>query len=97
MGQEPKKVESTGMGNTILGDVNHAPPVVIAGQQSNNLWPIAALALATSLPIGIAGAGAAAYLVGRNAAPKPQPTQPQEFSDESVSIGLGRLEDFVDE
>lgn len=80
------------MGTTILGDITH-PPTVVVQQPQNNLWPIVAAGLAAMLPVaglGAAGLGAAAMHLFT----QPQTTKQSEFDDESVRIGLGRLEDY---
>jgi sugar (pentulose or hexulose) kinase len=90
-----------GMGNTILGDINQPQPptvVVTGGNSQQSMWPAAALALAAMLPvagIGAAGAGAAAmYYFNQPEAKVEQPIAPTlEYEDQSVSIGLGRLDD----
>lgn len=89
--------EQDTMGNTILGDIHQPPTVVVAGQQSSTLTALA-LALAGLVPVGLGAAGAgaaAAYYLSqpRQQAVAPENPQP-EFEDSSVSIGLGRLEDF---
>jgi len=83
--------------NTILGDIHQPPTVVVAGQQSSTLTALA-LALAGLVPVGLGAAGAgaaAAYYLSqpRQQAIAPE-VQPPTFEDSSVSIGLGRLEDF---
>lgn len=81
--------EAEDMGHVILGDV-------ITEQTSKStdsaLKTIVALALAGTLGAGGLLTGAAAtYLLT-----KPQPTAPvPDTSDESVSLGLGRIEDYL--
>lgn len=87
--------EDTTMGNTILGDINQPPAVVITqpAPAQSNLSTALALALAGLVPVGVGAAGAgaaAAYLLSK---PNEQVVAP-EYEDTSVSIGLGRLEDF---
>lgn len=86
------------MSTTILGDVTH-PPAVVVQQPQSNLWPIVAAGLAAMLPVaglGAAGLGAAAmHFMTRPQAPVQQPGQPGDYQDESVRIGLGRLEDYT--
>lgn len=85
------------MGNVMLGDIHHPAPVVIAPppQQSNTIQT-ALLATALAAATGIGG-----YLLANNDKPDASvapPVQPTPgFDDESVSIGLGRLEDYLDE
>ncbi len=85
------------MGNTILGDVTHPTPIVVAGgqQPSSSLLPtVLALAAGALIP----GAGVAGYLL-KDAFNKPEvtPAPVQEFTDSTVSIGLGKIEDYIKE
>lgn len=98
-GSEETTRSEDDMGTTILGDITH-PPAVVVQQPQSNLWPIVAAGLAAMLPVaglGAAGLGAAAmHLLSQ----PPAPTQPgvvpmPGFEDESVRIGLGRLEDYT--
>lgn len=87
-----KSTESDEMGHTILGDVTHPAPIVITqpAQPQSNLLPIALAALAgLGIPTAMAGGAAAMYLLN-----KPAATQPQPYQDETVSIGLGRIDDY---
>jgi hypothetical protein len=89
-----KSTESDDMGHTILGDVTHPAPIVITqpSQPQSNLLPIALAALAgLAIPTALAGGALAAYMLTK------QPTtqqQPQTYQDETVSIGLGRIDDY---
>lgn len=91
---QPNAEQSDTMGHTILGDITTPPTVVVTGQQSS-VWPMAALVLASLLPlagIGAAGVGAvAAYLLTKQPTTQPDPN----FEDSSVSIELGRLNDYM--
>ncbi len=86
--------EDDDMGNTILGDVTHPTPIVVAGgqQQSSSLLPtVIALAAGALIP----GAGVAGYLLNA-ALVKPDIALPaQQFTDSSVSLGLGKIEDYL--
>jgi hypothetical protein len=75
---------------TILGDVTNPTPVVIS-QSGNKLGPLIAAAL---LGAGIPLAGVAGYLLSQSQA---TPVPAVEQSDESVDLGLGRIEDYVAE
>ena len=78
------------MGSTILGDITNPAPIVI-NQPQSNLLPIALAALAgLGIPTAMAGGAAAMYLLN-----KPAATQPQTYQDETVSIGLGRIDDYM--
>ena len=72
------------MGDTILGDVTH-PTQVIADKGSK----LAPLLLAAALGAGVPAAGVAGYLWSQ--AQKPDLAQ----SDESVDLGLGKIEDYL--
>ncbi|MEO2019209.1 MAG: hypothetical protein ABGZ53_33150 [Fuerstiella sp.] len=84
--------EDDDMGNTILGDVTNPTPIVVNGQQSNNLLPTVLAVVAGAL---IPGAGVAGYLLNA-ALVKPDIALPaQQFTDSSVSLGLGKIEDYL--
>ena len=81
--------EDEEMGHTILGDVNHPAPVIVS-QPASNAGLVAALVLSSLLPTaGVAGL--AAYLLTR----QPQASEQWSADDETVSIGLGRIEDYL--
>jgi hypothetical protein len=90
-GDENKTDESEDMGTTILGDVTYPAPVVISQpqQQNNSAIPLMLGMLASGL-IGGGAAGVATYLMTK----QPAPAQ-QTFEDETVQIGLGRIEDYL--
>jgi hypothetical protein len=83
-------------GNTILGDVTfQQPPTVVQPavplpQPKSTLLPMALLALASA---GIPTAGIIGYLLNRTP-PAPTPID-RSFDDDSLEIGLGRLEDYL--
>ena len=87
-GESSETSESDGadVGTTILGDIQQSPPVIYPPQ--NNLPLIATLALASLLPMAAAGGGLAAYLLTRD-------NEAQPFDDETVQLGLGRIEDYI--
>ena len=82
-------------GNTILGDVTfQQPPAVVQPasplpQPKSTLLPMALLALASA---GIPTAAIIGYLLNRTPAPTPID---KSFDDDSLEIGLGRLEDHL--
>lgn len=90
---QPSVTESDDMGNTILGDIQYPAPIVVSqpAAQSSPLTT-AALLLAMMLPTG-AAAGAIGYLLARPQQTTNQ-TSPQSYQDETISLGLGRIEDF---
>jgi predicted phage tail protein len=78
---------------TILGDVNHPAPIVIAGQQSGSGVGkvLAGLAIGTLIP----AAGVGGYLASQLLTPKAQPPAAQQpVETETVDLGLLRLEDL---
>lgn len=80
------------MGNTILGDVNHPAPIVMAGNSDSTLKTLATLALGGLLGGGGIAAGAAAmYLLNKPEVVQPATPQPGE----TMNIGLGKLEDYL--
>lgn len=79
------------MGHTILGDINHPAPIIMP-PQNNSGDMMKGLALGAAL-LGIPAAGVLGYMLNKN---ETEATQPIEFDDASVSIGLGRIEDYID-
>lgn len=86
--EEPSEVEADEMEYTHLGDVNHPAPIIMPQPKQSNLPTIALMAL--SLGVG----GLAAYALTKDKEPAPAQEAP-EFDDSSVSIGLGRIEDYL--
>jgi len=89
--------EGEDVGNTILGDVTHPTPVVIAGQQSSGLGPILAAGLGM---LGPAGA-VAGYFLNQAMAPQPtaiRPANTQQVQQierrEQLGVRLLRPEDL---
>jgi len=85
------KSETDEMGNqqTILGDVTNPTPIVVTGSQSSALGPLLAALLGAAIP----GAGLAGYLLNQS----PEPVVQAANLDETVEIGLGRIEDYLSE
>ena len=80
------------MGHTILGDITHPAPVVYPPAPPSQ-WPLAiGLAMATLFPTAGLGSLAAYFLTRNDTAAV---TQPAAFDDSSISIGLGRIEDYI--
>ena len=93
MGQEYKEDEEE-MGNFVLGDITQPTPVIIQPppQQSNTLGTIAAIVAAMATG-GILGPTVLEAL--KPTAPAAQPMQqPQSYTDSTVNIGLGKLENY---
>ena len=94
-GQTQTNNEADGMGHTILGDIQNPAPIVIT-QPSQPQQPTASAAswllpaiLGAAIPTGMGGAALATYMLNR-------PSQtPTEYVDESVSMGLGQIEDYL--
>lgn len=86
-GEEPTMPSEEEMRQTVLGDINYmqpAPPQQPQQPQSN-MPAIALAALLSTLGGGLAGY----YFSSKN-----QPEVPA-FDDESVRLGLGRIEDYL--
>lgn len=81
------------MRQTIVGDVTNPTPVVIqAPQQSNTVGTIAAIVAAMATG-GILGPTVLSAL--KPTAPTAQPMQqPQSYTDSTISVGLGKLENY---
>ena len=93
MGQEYKEAEEE-MGNFVLGDITQPAPVIVQPppQQSNTLGTIAAIVAAMATG-GILGPTVLTAL--KPTAPVAQPMQqPQSYTDSTVNIGLGKLENY---
>ena len=82
---------------TILGDVTHPTPIVMAGQQQSSVLPaLAALAIGMLIP----GAGVAGYVASKLLAPSLSPVDApigKPTTDESLDVGLGRFSDLIQE
>ena len=89
-GSEETNSEAEDMGTTILGDVTHPTPIIInqSAPQKSMALPLVAGMIASGL-MGGGAAGLATYMMSR----QPQ-SQQQEFEDETVTIGLGRIDDY---
>lgn len=85
--------EADEMRQTVLGDINHPAPIIMP-PQSNTLATLALLA-AAALPIGLGGA-ALGYMLRPTpvVAPVTNKLQMPGFDDETVSLGLGRIENY---
>jgi len=79
------------MGNIMLGDVNHPAPVVISPPPQSNSIQTALLATALSALAGVGGY----LLAGKDSEPSQVPNNQVEFDDSSVTIGLGKIEDYL--
>lgn len=93
LGADSKQTaEAEDMGHTILGDITNPAPIIMQppAPQQSSILPAAAMAVA---------AGLGGYLLADKSEPKPAPNQQPaiEFQDETVSVGLGRIEDYLKE
>ena len=95
-GAEEVANESEDMRQTILGDVNHPAPIVVAPSNSGGLAQtlLPVLLGASLMGVPAAGIAGAALMSSFN---QPAVTQPAEQTDETVSIGLGKIEDYLKE
>lgn len=93
---EADSSEADKMGNTILGDVQQTPPVIVT-QAAPPAQPAAhwllPLVLGAMVPGGVGAGALATYLATRPQ--QPQTPTATEYVDESTSIGLGRIEDYL--
>lgn len=81
---------------TILGDVTHPTPIVIAGNQSGGSDLLKGLAIA-ALGAAIPGAAIAGYFVSqamKDQSPIVAPNNPDGQND--FSVGLGKITDYLD-
>ena len=90
--KDSKQSQSDDMNTTILGDVTNPAPVVIAPASTvrSGLGTLAAVLLGASIPAAAGGGALATYFATRK--PKAPPAQ---FEDASTSIGLGKIEDYI--
>lgn len=79
------------MGHTILGDVTNPAPVIVAGGGDSGLKTLLILSLGGLLGAGgIAGGAAAMYFANR-----PESVPVVEPVNTDISVGLGRIEDYL--
>jgi hypothetical protein len=86
---EGNEVADDNMRDTVLGDIIHPTPIIYPTPPQKQSW-VGPIVLGALLGCGLP---AAAYL-GYQAAKEPVPSE-SSFNDESVSIGLGRIEDYA--
>lgn len=89
--------EESDMGNTILGDVTHPTPVIVAGSNGGSsglLKAAVGMAIGAMLPAAGVGGFLASQLLQQQppAASQQQETPPSE----SVGVGLGKIADYLD-
>ena len=79
---------------TILGDVTHPTPIVIAGQQSGSGLGkvLAGLAIGSLIP----AAGVGGYMINQLLTPKAQSPVVEPVENETLDLGLLRLEDLAE-
>ena len=82
---EELKAEGDDVGNTILGDVTHPTPVVIAGQQSSGIGPLLAAGLGMLGPAGAIGG----YFLNQMLDQKPIPTAAPQVQQIQNTENLG--------
>lgn len=89
-GASPSEAEGDDMGNVYLGDVNHPAPIILPQPPQHNNQLATVTAMAALLGLGTLGGY---MLSGGRKQEAPKQDQPA-YLDESVSIGLGKWEDF---
>lgn len=92
-GYEGRQSESDDdtMGHTILGDVNHPAPIIMPQQQPQQN-PLVSMLLGAAMTA--AGGAAGYYFANQNNVTQPT-SPPIEFQDETISVGLGKIEDYL--
>lgn len=93
-----EELEDADMGNTILGDVTHPTPVIVAGANGGSsglLKAAVGMAIGALLPTAGVGGFLASQLLQQQPPAALQPQQPQP-SGESLDVGLGKLSDYLD-
>ncbi len=91
-GEEQGKnvAETDDMGTTILGDINQ-PPAVVYPPQQQQANPLATLLLGALMA---GGGGLAGYMLAKPQQQATAPAADKGYDDETVTIGLGRIEDL---
>lgn len=79
----------------ILGDVTNPTPIVIAGNSGGGSDLLKGLAIA-ALGAAIPGAGLAGYALSTLLSDKPTPTVTEPSDQNDFSVGLGKLEDYLE-
>ena len=82
------------MGNTILGDVTYPAPVVVSQSNGSGLLKAAAIA---AIGAAIPGAGVAGYFLADMLQDKPAAVVPGQQNDNDFSVGLGKIEDYLNQ
>ena len=89
--------EESDMGNTILGDVTHPTPVIVAGSNGGSsglLKAAVGMAIGAMLPAAGVGGFLASQLLQQQPPAASQPQEPPP--SESVGVGLGKIADYLD-
>jgi hypothetical protein len=95
---DTEEPEDADMGNTILGDVTHPTPVIVAGANGGSsglLKAAVGMAIGALLPTAGVGGFLASQLLQQHPPAAVQPQQ-QQPSNESLDVGLGKLSDYLD-
>lgn len=91
--EEPVKSDEE-MRQTILGDVTHPAPIIMQQPpQPQSQLPSLLAGFGIAAASGLAGY----YLSNKDNTAPVQPVAPVEFQDETISVGLGRIEDYLSE
>lgn len=93
-GDDMKADAADDMGTTILGDITHPAPIIMPQQQPQQN-PLVSMLLGAAMTAG--GGGIGYYLANQNKTPEQQQSPPAEFVDETISVGLGKIEDYLSE
>ena len=93
-GDEMKVDADDDMGHTILGDITHPAPIIMPQQQPQQN-PLMSMLLGAAMT---AGGGAVGYYFANQNTPQVQEqTAPAGFDYETVSVGLGKIEDYLEQ
>jgi hypothetical protein len=94
-GEEMQVDADDDMGHTILGDITHPAPIIMPQQQPQQN-PLMSMLLGAAMTAG--GGAVGYYFANQNNTPQPQEqTAPAGFDYETVSVGLGKIEDYLEE
>ena len=81
------------MRQTILGDIHNPAPIIMPQQQQSTVGPLLTGAAIGAMLLGVPAAGVAGYLLSKDN--EPNVVVSPGFDDSTVSIGLGRIEDYM--
>jgi hypothetical protein len=83
--EEAETPEDESMRDTVLGDIIHPTPIIYPPKQSSIMPALLGTLVGAGIPLALL----AGYMLSQ-----PDDSKPPKFDDESVNVGLGRIEDY---